>query len=179
MKKVIILSTSLHKNSNSDALARAFEKGAREAGNEVEYVSLVGKTVGACIGCLTCQRTQKCVLRDDAADIAARIGNADVVAFATPVYYYTVCGQMKTLLDRCNPLFSSAYRFRDVYLLATAADNAERAMDTPVRELQGWLDCFEKARLAGVLRGVGLTNGGEAAAQPELLRNAYEMGKGV
>lgn len=49
---------------------------------------------------------------------------AEVIAFATPIYFYEMCGQMKTLLDRSNPLFPSDYAFRDIYLLATAADSA-------------------------------------------------------
>ena len=46
--------------------------------------------------------------------------DAEVIAFATPIYFYEMCGQMKTLLDRSNPLFPSDYAFRDIYLLATA-----------------------------------------------------------
>jgi len=54
---------------------------------------------------------------------------------------------MKTMLDRTNPLFPSDYAFRDIYLLATAAEEQESAMDGTVRGMQGWVDCFEKARL--------------------------------
>lgn len=179
MKNVVIVSTSLHKNSNSDILAREFARGVEAAGNKTEYISLMGKKVGYCVGCLACQKTKKCVIGDDAVRIAEKIGNADVVAFATPIYYYEMCGQMKTLLDRCNPLYVSDYAFRDIYLLATAADEAESAMDGAVKGLQGWIDCFEKARLAGVLRGVGITDGGEAANHSELLDRAYELGKNV
>ena len=152
MKKVLVISTSLRKNSNSQALAEEFARGAREAGNQVEEVSLAGKKLAFCTGCL---------------------------AFATPVYYYEMSGQMKTLLDRCNPLFGTDYRFREVYLLATAADGEESAMDGAEQGLQGWVDCFEEARLAGVLRGVGLTGPGEAKADAALLRRAYEMGRKI
>lgn len=75
MKKILIISTSLHKDSNSEYLAKEFEKGAKEAGNEVEFISLVGKTMGFCTGCLSCQRTQKCVIKDDAAEIAEKLKN--------------------------------------------------------------------------------------------------------
>lgn len=151
MKKVVIISTSLRKNSNSDRLAKEFEKGAKTAGNEVEYISLAGKKIGFCVGCLACQKTQKCVIADDAARIADRVKNADVLVFATPIYYYEMCGQMKTLLDRLNPLYPSDYAFRDVYLLTTAAEEEESAMDGAVKGMQGWIDCFPKSRLAGVI----------------------------
>ena len=55
-KKVLIISTSVRNNSNSEALANAFAEGAREAGNEVETVSLQGKTIAFCKGCLACQK---------------------------------------------------------------------------------------------------------------------------
>lgn len=179
MKKVVIISASLRKNSNSDILAKEFEKGAKTAGNEVEYISLVGKNIGFCVGCLACQKTQKCVIADDAAQIAARVKNADVLVFATPIYYYEMCGQMKTLLDRLNPLYPSDYAFRDVYLLTTAAEEEKSAMDGAVKGMQGWIDCFEKSRLAGVVRGVGINDAGEAEKHTELLKNVYELGKQV
>lgn len=179
MKKVLVISTSLRKNSNSQALAEEFARGAREAGNQVEEVSLAGKKLAFCTGCLACQKTGACVIRDDGPELARKVGEAEVLAFATPVYYYEMSGQMKTLLDRCNPLFGTGYRFREVYLLATAADGEESAMDGAEQGLQGWVDCFEEARLAGVLRGVGLTGPGEAKADAALLRRAYEMGREI
>ncbi|MDP4118432.1 MAG: flavodoxin family protein [Bacillota bacterium] len=179
MKKVLIISTSLHKDSNSEYLAKEFEKGAKEAGNEVEFISLVGKTIGFCTGCLACQKTQKCVIKDDAVEIAEKVKGADVLVFATPIYYYEMSGQMKTLLDRCNPLFPSDYAFRDVYLLSTAADEDESAMDGAVKGLQGWIDCFEKARLAGAVRGVGIGDSGEAKKHTDLLVKVYTLGKNV
>ena len=179
MKKVLIISTSLRRNSNSDYIAREFERGAKDAGNEVELVSLIGKKIDFCIGCLTCQLTQECVIKDDANEIAEKVKNADVVVYATPVYYYEMSGQMKTLIDRMNCLFPSDYKFRDVYLLAASAEDEESAMDGAVKGVQGWVDCFEKANLAGVIRGTGLTETGEAKKDEEILKKAYEMGKSV
>ena len=91
---------------------------------------------------------------------------ADVIAFATPIYYYGMCGQMKTLLDRSNPLFPSDYAFRDIYLLATAADSAESSMDGAVKGLGGWIACFEKAALRGVVRGTGADGAGTILQVP-------------
>lgn len=179
MKKVLIISTSLRRNSNSDYIAREFERGAKDAGNEVEYVSLIGKKIDFCIGCLSCQLTQECVIKDDANEIAEKVKNADVVVYATPVYYYEMSGQMKTLIDRMNCLFPSDYKFRDVYLLAASAEDEESAMDGAVKGVQGWVDCFEKANFAGVIRGTGLTETGEAKKDKEILKKAYEMGKSI
>ena len=177
MKKVLVISTSLRPDSNSALLAEAFAQGAAEAGHEVETVSLRGKKIGFCTGCLVCQKTQACVIHDDAPEIVQKMKTSDVVAFATPVYYYEMSGQMKTLLDRANPLFPSDYAFRDIYLLASAADDSERAVDGALHGLAGWVACFEKCRVAGVLRGVGVTAPGEVRAKPALLEAARNMGK--
>ena len=179
MKNVLIISASLREGSNSELLAGEFERGARDAGNRVEMISLKGKTIGFCRGCVACQKTQRCVIPDDAIEIAEKVKNADVLLFATPIYYYEMCGQLKTLLDRCNPLFPSDYKFRDVYLLATAADGDESAMDGAVKGLQGWISCFEKARLAGVVRAVGVNGAGAAGRDAGLLKKVYELGKSV
>lgn len=175
-KQILVISTSPRKGSNSDMLAEELIRGAREAGNDVEKVTLYDKTIGFCKGCLTCQSTQRCVIHDDADTIAQKMLNADVLVFATPIYYYGMSGQMKTMLDRANPLYSTDYRFRDIYLLTAAAEEDEHTPDGAVTGLQGWIDCFEKARLAGTVFAGGVTSVGEIQGHPAL-KQAYEMGK--
>ena len=177
-KTVLVLSTSPRKGGNSDALADAFVRGAQKAGNQVEKITLYDKTIGFCKGCLSCQNTQRCIIRDDADAITQKMLTADVIAFATPIYYYGMCGQMKTLLDRANPLFAAAYQFRDIYLLAAAAEADEHTVDGAVTGLQGWIDCFEKARLAGTVFAGGVTAVGEIQGHPAL-QQPYETGKTV
>lgn len=177
-KHVLIITASLRSNSNSDALAAAFAEGAEAAGNAVETVSLKGKSIGFCVGCLACQKTQTCVIPDDAVALAEKVKRADAVVFATPVYYYGPSGLLKTFLDRCNPLYPSEYAFRDVYFLATAADADESAMEGPVSAMKGWVDCFAKARLAGTVFAGGVDVPGSIEGH-EALQKAYEMGKRV
>lgn len=148
-KNILILSTSLRKNSNSDALAEAFARGAAEAGHHTSKCGLQGKTLGFCLGCLSCLKTKRCVIPDDVADIVQQMKRADVLVFATPIYYYEMCGQMKTLLDRANPLYADDYAFRDVYLLSAAAEDAAGVDARAVSGLEGWLECFEHASMQG------------------------------
>ena len=178
-KKVLIISTSLRQGSNSELLARQFAKGAEEAGNQVETISLRGKTLRFCVGCLACQKTGRCAIQDDANAIMEKMREADVICFATPVYYYEMSGQMKTLLDRANALFAADYAFRDIYLLTASAEAEDSASDGPIHGLNGWTACFEKARLAGVVRGGGANDPGEMEKLPSKLTEAYELGKTV
>jgi len=175
---VLVISTSLRPTSNSDALAREFARGAAVAGHSVEVVSLRGKKIEFCRGCFACQKTQKCVIKDDAPDIVAKMHNADVIAFATPIYYYEMCGQMKTLLDRANPLYPSDYKFRNVYLLTTAAEDEPQVPQRAVSGLTGWIDCFERARLAGTVFAGGVNDMGEIEGH-KAPSEAYELGKTV
>ena len=177
-KKVLVISTSPRKGGNSDVLADEFVRGAQKSGNSVEKVTLHNHTIGFCKGCLVCQSTQRCVIRDDADAIAQKMLTADVIAFATPIYYYGMCGQMKTMLDRANPLYSSEYQFRDLYLLACAAEDEASTVEGTVRGLQGWIDCFEKAHLAGTVFAGGVSAVGDIKGHPAL-QKAYEMGKTV
>ena len=179
MSKVLVISTSLRAKSNSDILTGRLIDGAKEAGHEVEHISLKGKNLGFCIGCLACQKTQQCVLKDDAVWIAEKVKNADTLVFATPVYYYEMSGQMKTLLDRLNPLYPSDYRFRRVYLLTTAAEEEDFVPEKAVSGLRGWVDCFEKAQLAGSLFCGGISGPGEASGKKEAQKEAYEFGRSL
>ena len=177
-KRIVVISTSPRRGGNSDALAAEFARGAREAGYQVEEISLRGRDIGFCCGCLTCVKTRRCVLRDDAAGIVARMRDADSIAFATPIYSYGMCGQMKTLLDRSNPLYSDDYAFRDIYLLSAAAEAGEHTADGAVAGLEGWIACFGKARLAGSVFAGGVTSVGEIQGHAAL-EQAYEMGKNI
>ena len=177
-KTVLIVSSSLRKNGNSETLADAFANGAQEAGHSVETVHLREKQMGFCRGCLACQKLGHCVIQDDAVEIAAKMHDADVLVFATPVYYYSVCGQLKTMLDRANPLFGSNYAFTKAYLLATAAEDGRSAFEGTEKAVQGWIDCFPRCALAGTVFAGGVTGVGEIAGHPALER-ARQMGMGI
>ena len=179
MKNVLIISTSLRGGSNSELLAKECAKGAEEAGNRVELLSLKGKNIRYCIGCLACIKTGKCVQRDDAPEIMEKLRRADVLVFATPIYYYEMSGQMKTLLDRMNPLYSSDYAFREVYMIATAADGGDSTFEKAYNGLQGWVDCFPKAKLCGLVAGEEIGDPKEAVNHPDVMEKAFKLGKAL
>ena len=178
MKRVIVISTSLRHGSNSDMLADKFVEGAQVAGHEVEKISLAGKNIQFCKGCLACQQLGRCVINDDVNDIMAKVLKADVVAWATPIYYYEMSGQMKTLIDRMNAMYPLDYQFRDVYLLTTAAENEEQTPKRAESGLMGWIECFPKSRLAGTLFCGDVNDAREIHGNPKL-DEAFELGKKV
>lgn len=177
-KRILIISSSPRKGGNSETLAASFAKGAAEAGNNVETIYLREKQYGFCKGCLACLKLGHCVIKDDAVEIAARMHDADVLVFAAPVYYYSISGQLKTMLDRANPLFGSDYAFTKVYLLATAAEDEAYTVEGAEKAVQGWVDCFDRCELAGTVFAGGVNGVGEITGHPAL-EKAYQMGKEV
>lgn len=176
----MVISTSLRQGKSSK-LADAFIKGAREAGHVIESITLGKKSISFCTGCLACQSTKNghCILQDDADIIVQKMNDAEVIVFATPIYFYEMSGQMKTLLDRTNPLFPIDYAFRDIYLLTAAADTEKTAMEGAIKGLEGWIECFEKAKLKGVVYGVNAEDEENTSLFDEAMLQAYEMGRRV
>ena len=178
MKKVLVISTSIRNNSNSEILAKELAKGAADAGHEVQFVSLKNKKIGFCMGCFACQKIGQCVIKDDAIEITKQICDSDVIVWATPIYYYEMAGQMKTMIDRANSLYSSDYKFREVYFLSVAAEDEETTPQRALSGLEGWIDCFEHVELKGNLFVGGVNEPGEILKN-EKLHQAYVMGRNI
>ena len=117
-------------------------------------------------------------MHDDADAIREKMLHADVLVFATPIYYYEMSGALKTMLDRANPLYPSDYQFREVYALATAAEDETYVPQKAFAGIEGWVDCYEKAKLVGTLFCGAVTNIGEINDNPKL-REAYDLGKKI
>jgi len=177
-KNVVIISTTLRQNGNSEMLAKAFMDGAQKAGNNVTFISLRNKNITFCKGCFACQKLGHCIIKDDAIEIEQQVLNADVVVWATPIYYYEMSGQMKTLIDRLNPMYSKDYKFKDVYLLLTAAENEEYTPKHAIGGIQGWIDCFDKVELKGTLFCGDVNDINDIVGNPKL-QEAFKMGEQV
>ena len=119
---------------------------------------------------------RKVSIDDDAVEIARDMHDADVLVFVTPVYYYSVSGQLKTMLDRANPLYGSDYAFTKAYLLATAAEDAPDTVEGAVKAVQGWVDCFDRCQLVHTVFAGGVNAVGEIAGHPAL-EKAYQLGR--
>ena len=150
-KKVLILSSSPRRGGNSDTLCNEFMRGAIESGNEAEKVFLRDKTIHYCTGCSTCSLHGKpCPQKDDAAEIIEKMVAADVIVMATPVYFYTMSAQMKTLIDRCCGLYTEM-KNKEFYFIVTAAEDDRKLMERTVDTFQGFLDCLESPTIKGVV----------------------------
>lgn len=175
-KNVLIISASPRKGGNSDLLCDRFLAGAREAGHQAEKIFLRDKKINYCLGCGVCNTTHACVQKDDMAPLLDKMVNADVIVFATPVYFYSCDGQLKTFIDRCVPRYTEM-KDKDFYFILTAADTEHKNMRRTLETLRGFTeDCLEGAREKGVIYSTGAWQAGEVKDLP-VYQEAYEAGK--
>ena len=178
MKKVVVINSTPRVNGNSEVLAREFARGAREAGHEVEIINLREHNLNYCIGCYACHSTGKCFHKDKMNDFADTLKNADAILFATPVYFYSMSGQLKVFIDRLCPVYTEVRA--DIYMLATQWDTDTAIMDKVFEAIRGCTrDCFEECEEKGVLYGAGLSDIGDAEKNAEYMSIAYNMGKNI
>lgn len=177
-KQVLVLSASPRKGGNSDTLCDEFVRGAMETGNQAEKIFLRDYKTNYCTGCGVCNSTHKCVQKDDAADILEKMVAADVIVMATPVYFYTMDAQMKTMIDRTVPRYTEISN-KDFYFIVTAADPDESSLERTIDGFRGFTeDCLDNAQEKGILYAAGVWKSGEIKESPAM-QKAYEMGRGV
>lgn len=174
-KKVLIISSSPRKNGNSEMLCDEMAKGAREAGHQVEKLRLAELNIDYCSACYACKTLKHCVKQDDAAMVLDKMGEADVIVLATPVYFYSMCAQMKTLIDRTlSKGQTNDLANKEFYLIATAADSRQE-IERTIDGLRGYLECLPNAEEKGVIYGEHAWQLGDIQGHEEM-RLAYQMG---
>lgn len=177
-KKVLILSASPRKGGNSDLLCDQFMLGAKEAGNQAEKIFVRDKTIAYCTGCGVCfNRESGCSQKDDMNEILEKMIAADVIVMATPVYFYTMNGQLKTLIDRTCARYTEI-NDKDFYFIVAAADSNIQAMERTLEGIRGFTSCLTGSNEKGVIYGTGAWNIGDIK-ESKAMEQAYEMGMTV
>jgi multimeric flavodoxin WrbA len=177
-KKILVLSASPRKGGNSDLLCDQFMIGAEKAGNPTEKIFLRDKKINYCTGCGTCYNMgTSCPQEDDMAEVLEKMIVADVIVMATPVYFYTMNGQMKTLIDRTCSRYTEICD-KDFYFIVTAADDSKQAMERTLEGFRGFTSCLEGAKEKGIIYGTGAWQIGDIIGHPAI-NQAYEMGKAI
>ena len=173
--KVVVLQGSPNTDGSTALLAGEFARGAREAGHEVEVAHVAALDIAPCTGCVACGYEGPCAQSDDMDALRKKIIGADMLVLATPLYYYGMTAQLKTVIDRFCSSNSSITRRRLRTALLTVAWNADdwtfEALSahyhTLVRYLH-WQDC-------GMVLGYGCGSPGMTRAS-RYPRDAYELG---
>ena len=190
-EKILILCGSPRKNGNTNTVVKWVEKGAADAGAEVECIDVVRlhyKTQG-CIGCMACQSSDKyeCVINDDATAILKRITEFDVVVFATPVYCCGPTAQLKIFTDRMYSLFKfnpetnefiHNFTGKTLVLIATAGSE----YDNNIQCLEQTIESFAKfagMKYRSLLQPFAPHDTQELLVNEELKEKSIEFGKSL
>lgn len=179
-KKIMILNGSPRKKGNTAALIESFTKGAEDSGNTVREFFLDAMNIHGCKGCFGGGKNpdSPCVQKDDMEKIYPVYKEADIVVLATPLYYWTISGQLKTAFDRlfavaeCDPDYQNPHK-ECVLLMAAEGYGFEESLY--------WYDHLERhlgwKSIGKVLCG-GVMAAGDIAGKAEL-QEAYELGKSI
>ena len=178
-QRILVLAGSPRPQGNSDLLADAFIEGARQNGNVVDKVNVARYKIGGCVDCQYCFAHEgKCVQRDDMDEIYPLLDAADVLVFATPIYFYSFSSQLKRVIDRFYARALVGHKVSSCVLLATGADLAETGVFEPIvatyRAIAGYL----KWKDLGIVTVAGVTAKGEALGT-DGPRQARELGASI
>lgn len=174
MKHVLIISASPRKNGNSQMLCEAFQKGAEEAGHTVKLIRLAEKKIGFCRACDYCMKHDGvCVLKDDMAEILEDYKKADVLVLSSPVYFYGICAQMKTFIDRTYPIWQNLGQKEVYYIISAGLD--EKIIRRSLGDLDGFVEHLDKYEIRGRIYAPNVMEAGKVEDTPAV-DEAYRMG---
>ena len=177
-KKVLILSGSPRIGGNSDLLCDEFMRGALEAGCQAEKIRVAEKKIGYCRACYYCEHSGgECVQKDDMAEILQKMVEADIIVLASPVYFYSLSAQLKTVIDR-SMARCAEIKNKEFYYIASSAEEEREIQERTIACMRGFADCVKGAKEMGVIYGTGALEKGEIRNTPAFAE-AYAMGKAI
>ena len=176
--RILVLQASPNLHGSTATLVDEFCRGAREAGNDVERVDICRLDISPCTGCVACGYEGPCVQHDDMDALRKKILAADMLVLATPLYYYGMSAQLKTVIDRFCSANASITSRRLRSALLTVAWNADdwtfEALVAHYHTLVRYLHWQDRGMVLGY--GCGSTGMTRATRYPQ---DAYELGRSV
>ena len=176
MSKIVILAGSVRKGGNTQMLAEAFAKGAKQE-NEVEILSVTDYKVNPCIGCNSCFQREgnTCFQQDDMQKIYPKLAEADVIVAASPVYFFAISAQLKAVIDRLHTPMRNGFKVKKLALLLAAASSKPTVFDSIKMQYQQILDYFNLED-GGTLCVNNVKDKGDIQKSPAL-QEAFERGR--
>lgn len=174
--KIVVLEGSPNKHGSSNMLADEFIRGAKEAGHSIEVIDVAHADIHPCSGCIHCGYEGPCSQTDDVDKIRSQILAADMIVFVTPLYYYGMSAQLKTMIDRFCAFNSSIQRKHMKSALISAAWNADDwtfdSLLSHYKTLVRYLNFEDRGTVLG--KGCGTPS---MTWQSKYMKTAYELGK--
>ena len=183
-KKIMILNGSPRENGNTKELIKSFTKGAQSIGNEVVWFDLQKMDIHACLGCCKGGKNLEspCVQKDDMLQIYKIYQQVDVIVIASPMYYWSVTGQLKCAFDRLFAVAEIDPNYvnpkKDCILLMPAEGTTESNF-APVKAYYEALLNHLNWKNIGIVYAGGNMNVGDILNKPEQLQQAEDLGKSI
>lgn len=191
MKNILVVRGGGRANGNTAQLVAAFARGAADAGHAVEVVSLDEVQVNGCLGCNACRFGKPCVQKDGFNALAPKIRAADLLVFASPLYFWTLSSKLKAFVERFYCLAEEdpapplgryeRYPVKASALLMTSADDFFWTFEQAARYYQlaivNYIGFEDKGML--LAGGCGDTNGRPRIGETTHLEEAYAFGHGL
>ncbi|MBR6024491.1 MAG: flavodoxin family protein [Methanobrevibacter sp.] len=167
-KKVVVISSSPRKGGNSDTLCDEFVRGAVDGGNKAVKYFLEDIEFDSCKACMSCKTPEReCYQDDQISLILDDMMEADVIVYATPVYYYSMTGTLKRFFDRCYPIFNHLEN-KDYYIITAVGSSNGNAL-TGIRDFISFsVNPTEKAVFTVV---------GDVSTQDDIKSEVYRAGR--
>ena len=180
-KNILIISSSMSGTRNTKKLCEQFEKGTKDSLNNVELLELKGKKINYCLGCNTCQKNGgTCVYKDDVPEILEKMIKADIIVLASPIYFYSITGQMKTLIDRSYAKFNLLSNKEFCFILSCAAPYEEPYkddLDIAINSFRGFIKCLPNATEKNIIIGYNMAS--MEIEKTKAYQDAYNLGKNI
>ncbi len=176
--KIVLLMGSPNRQGSTFLLADAFKRGAEAGGHEVQWIDAAHACLSPCGGCVACGYDGPCAKGDGMEWIGAQILEAGMVALATPLYYFGMSAQLKTVVDRFCALNGRIQRKHMDSALLSVAWNGDswtfEALQAHYRALAGYLNWRDRGMVLG--KGCGTPAMTRGSVYPD---QAYRLGKGL
>ncbi len=176
--KIVVLTGSPRKNGNSAYLAEQFIKGAEEKGHEVFRFDCAFKQVEPCRACNRCGMDGPCIFNDDFQELRPRLIEADMVVFATPMYYFSISAQMKRVIDRfyaINGQIKGAHK--KAAFLMTYADTSRKEAEPMLVHYHTLMDYLGWTSVGEVVAAGVWTAG--SVRNTDYPQQAYRLGRSL
>lgn len=180
MKKILIVMGSGHIKGTTHLLAQHFAQGAVTAGHQVQTVALNGEILG-CQGCEYCQNHQhQCIIQDKMQEIYPLFQQADIVVLASPLYFWSISGRLKSFIDRLYALSTNdEYPPKETVLLMCGGSSSFYAFEQSVSFYRFFTQALGWQRRGMVLAGGCSQKDNQPYIEERYLKEAYQLGQSL
>lgn len=180
MANILVVVGSGMKKGNTDTLVDSFINGANDAGHQINKVNLSNDIQG-CLGCGACQLNgHRCLIRDTMQDIYPLFNQADLVVLASPLYFWSISGRLKSFIDRLYAISSDdQYPYKDTVLLMTGGSDGFYAFEQAVSFYRFFTKALKWNDRGMVLAGGSSKELGSSVIDKKFLNEAYQLGRKI